>query len=136
MHLVLPPRHVVERRDARIEVRAGLRDPVQGAEQDGGAQALELLALAHLDDGLFLLARRQRRRQRARHERVPQRREAEQQAHRHGLPVVELGVRQPQGMVDVRVVPVGDVAAEAGRQRDEGEEGLAGGGEAHGFLVL
>lgn len=57
---------------------------------------------------------------------VVQREQAEAHAQAHRLARVELGVRRPLGVVDVRVVEVGPVAGRRGENADEAEEQAAG----------
>ena len=60
-------------------------------------------------------------------------RETEAQAHGHGLAIVELGVRRPARVEDVRLVPVEEVAARARHKCDEREAEASGREFGDGF---
>lgn len=104
---------------ARVEDRGYLGDPVQAAEQRRNPQVVQRAG----HGARVRLAPREVRRQ-----------QAQAESRRHGLSVVELGVWWPPRIEDVRLVPVGQVAARCcrgGEHREEaagGEEGTGGGG--------
>ena len=64
--------------------------------------------------------------------RLPERGQTEKHSHGHGLAVVEAGVARPCGVVDVRIVKVGDVRRDA---REEGHDGEENAGCAAGLRL-
>ena len=60
------------------------------------------------------------------------RRQRRKETHGHALPVVKFGVRRPSWVVDVCVVPVGDVGG-GGEEEVDADE--AGAGERHGHCA-